>query len=246
MNKKAATANPLIRLQAQRAGYTDEMVIYLHANATEGIDPYDTRKKLGSGAYPQLYAPVVDGILAVNSLPIPTQGSNLVVPVTLKSEVAGEVTLSLTELRALAEGSEVYLVDKLQDITVNLLAQPSYTIDLETAGELADRFEVVILMGEEQAEDPIVDPTDPIGGINLTETHTQPGVTIYAHRNTIYVGNVQGRTQVTVVNIAGQRVLSRQLEAEGLNAIHTNLPAGVYIVEARSQGGREVKRIFIE
>ena len=239
VNKKSATSNPLIRLQALRAGYTDEMVIFFHPNAAASIDKYDTRKKLGSGAYPQLYAPVTDGILAVNSLPIPSAGKQIVVPVTLQSTVAGSITLSLTELKSLAEGSEVHLVDRLLDRTVNLMAEPSYTIELEGVGEVPDRLEVVITMGGQPGD-------EPIGGVNLIDAQTQPEITIYAHRKSIYVGNIEGRTHLEVVNAMGQRVLSRKLEAQGLNAIHTNLPAGIYIVSVRSQGGREVKRVFLE
>jgi surface protein len=228
VNKKSTSENPLVRLQAQRSGYSDEMVIFFHSEATEGIDRFDTRKKLGSGAYPQLYAPVADAIAAVNTLPQSLLSDKVVVPITLKSDMAGSVTLALTELKNLEEDMSITLTDKATGTQTDLRTA-AYTVEVESNSTLTGRFEVTVER-KNTTSAPAIDKST---------------VNIYASAKNIYVGMAQQGSRVEVYNAIGVQMLSHTLNGSAVESIPTNLPKGVYIVVVNGSEGRTVKRIFI-
>ncbi|MDX9846041.1 MAG: T9SS type A sorting domain-containing protein [Tenuifilaceae bacterium] len=226
--KKSTSENPLIRLQAQRSGYSDEMVIFFHSEATEGMDRFDTRKKLGSGAYPQLYAPVADAIAAVNTLPQSLLSERVVVPITLKSDMAGSITISLTELKNLEEDMNITLTDKATGTQTDLRTA-AYTVEVEAGSTLTNRFEVTVER-KNTTSAPAIDKST---------------VNIYASARNIYVGMAQQGSRVEVYNAIGVQMLSHTLNGSAVESIPTNLAKGVYIVVVNGSEGRTVKRIFI-
>ncbi len=229
VNKKSASENPLIRLQAQCSGYSDEMVIYFHSEATEGLDRFDTRKKLGRGAYPQLYAPVADAIAAVNTLPQSLLSEKVVVPITLKSDMAGSITLALTELKNLGDDMNIILTDKATGSQTDLRTA-AYTVEVEAGSTLTNRFEVTIER-KNVTSAPAIDKST---------------VNIYASAKNIYVGMAQQGSRVEVYNAIGVQMLSQTLNGSAVESIPTNLPKGVYIVVVNGSEGRTVKRVFIQ
>ncbi|MDX9848719.1 MAG: LamG-like jellyroll fold domain-containing protein [Tenuifilaceae bacterium] len=228
VNKKSADTNPLIRLQAQRSGYSDEMVIFFHPEATEGMNRYDTRKRLGSGAYPQLYAPVADAIAAVNTLPQSLLSEKVVVPITLKSDMAGSITMALTELKNLGDDMNIILTDKATGSQTDLRTA-AYTVEVEAGSTLTNRFEVIIER-KNTTSAPAIDKST---------------VNIYASAKNIYVGMAQQGSRVEVYNAIGVQMLSHTLNGTAVESIPTSLPKGVYIVVVNGSEGRTVKRIFI-
>ena len=229
VNKKSTSENPLIRLQAQRSGYSDEMVIYFHSEATEGMDRFDTRKKLGSGAYPQLYAPVADAIAAVNTLPQSLLSEKVTVPIILKSDMAGSITIALTELKNLGDDMNIILTDKATGSQTDLRTS-AYTVEVEAGSTLTNRLEVTIER-KNVTSAPAID--------KLT-------VNIYASAKSIYVGMAQQGSSVEVYNAIGVQMLSQKLNGGAVESIQTNLPKGVYIVVVNGKEGRTVKRVFIQ
>ena len=230
VNKKSeAVASPLIRLQAQRSGYSDEMVIFFHSEATEGMDRFDTRKKLGSGPYPQIYAPVADAIAAVNTLPQSLLSERVVVPITLKSDMAGSITIALTELKNLGDDMDIILTDKATGTQTDLRTS-AYTVEVESNSTLTNRLEVTIER-KNVTSAPAIDKST---------------VNIYASAKNIYVGMAQQGSRVEVYNAIGVQMLSQKLNGGVVESIQTNLPKGVYIVVVNGSEGRTVKRVFIQ
>jgi hypothetical protein len=229
VNKKSASENPLIRLQAQRSGYSDEMVIYFHNEATEGLDRFDTRKKLGSGAYPQIYAPVADAMTAVNTLPQSLLSERVVMPITLKSDMAGSITIALTELKNLGDDMNVILTDKSTGTQTDLRTA-AYTVEVESNSTLTNRLEVT-LERKNTTSTPAIDKST---------------VNIYASAKNIYVGMAHQGSRVEVYNAIGVQMLSHTLNGSAVENIPTNLAKGVYIVVVNGSEGRTVKRVFIQ
>jgi hypothetical protein len=227
--KKSTSENPLVRLQAQRSGYSDEMVIYFHSEATEGMDRFDTRKKLGSGAYPQIYAPVADAIAAVNTLPQSLLSERVVVPITLKSDMAGSITIALTELKNLGDDMNITLTDKATGTQTDLRTA-AYTVEVESNSTLTNRLEVTIER-KNTTSAPAIDKST---------------VNIYASAKNIYVGMAQQGSSVEVYNAIGVQMMSQKLNGGAVESIQTNLPKGVYIVVVNGNEGRTVKRVFIQ
>jgi hypothetical protein len=230
LNKKATTTNPLIRLQAQRSGYTDEMVIYFHDSATENLDKYDTRKKLGSGAYPQIYASITDAILAVNSLPKAMLSDSLVVPITFQTAIKGVCSIVLTKIEGIEENLDLLLVDKTLGVTTNLRESSSYSFDASTTSAIKDRFEVIISKTSTTST-----------GIN-----TQSPISMFTSGKTIYINNSERNGQLVVYNSVGMQMLTQRLNGNSLETISTNLPTGIYLVTVQSKAGKVTKRVFVE
>ena len=228
VHKRSAEENTLIRLQALREGYTDEGLIFFHANATEEIDSYDTRKMMGSGAFPQLFMPSAEGNLAINALPVSLLSEKLVVPVAIKSDRLGSITLAATEFSGFESSQSIILVDKALNRQTNL-RDGAYTFTVESTQPITDRFEVVIERVQTSIDEVL-----------------SPAVRIYASGKNIYVAEANKATSIEVYNALGQRILSRNLTGQPVSTIGTDLPRGIYIVSVSTPNGRTTKRIYIE
>lgn len=128
-----------LRLQIEKDGYADEMIVRTVSDATIDHDPmYDAYKMFAwSIDKPQLYSrnEANSNIYAVNTLPEVTDQT--VVPLGVQIGVYGEYSIRMTENNF--EGMHVWLEDALLEEEINLREQPVYTFPI--AAELnSDRF----------------------------------------------------------------------------------------------------------
>jgi len=115
-----------VRLQLINGTERDELLIYQDAGASNNYDSYDSPKMMNnSTTVPDLYSIVGDERLVINGLNAITENMELPLGFTLKS--AAMLKMKATELNNLAEGMQVYLLDKTANTQTQLTPETDYS-----------------------------------------------------------------------------------------------------------------------
>ena len=243
-----------------RAGFsdlttaTDPIVIYFSnaaagtANATglvTAAGPFnkmlDALKLTNSDpAVPNLYAISPDA-QNLSILALPLAFDSLVIPLGLSTKKEGWITFNARDMQDMSPDRPVYLWDAVAAVNHDLIKDPLYRLYLP-AGKYNNRFFLNFGLKVKTPTDTI--PTDP----NPIDTIPLANFNVYSAGNTLYVlphlapgekGNLR------VLNMLGQVVYRREINANGTLPISLNLAPGVYIVQFSTPAATIVKKIFI-
>ena len=143
----AANTNPHLRLQlAKDTVNTDDIYIGFDSQASAKFVPdEDAPYKIGSGQV-SIRSYSADSImLAINKLPLPGL-TQTTIPLFAGAKAYGTYSLNLTELEAIPEIYQVWLMDKFNKDSLDIRHNPTYTFDIttDTGSYGGKRFQLVI------------------------------------------------------------------------------------------------------
>lgn len=210
----------LIRLQLTDNGLTDETVIRITDDATEGWDAnLDAHKMFSFNEnYPQIYS-TANGSMSINSLPRITENISL--------DVIGvdgnQMTISATEF---GDYSQIFLydeyLDELTDLTKN-----DYTFAY--LQNITDRFYLSFLFTD------IKD--NPIKIIENFYTYSQDKEIKVVLNNSTY-------SNISIYNLLGQKIISKSFSSNEIG--FTVDETGFYIVAVSNVYGTSTQKIFVK
>jgi hypothetical protein len=200
-----AGSSELVRLQISGNGYTDETIIRIAEDATNGFDSnYDAYKFFGNANFAAQIYSLTSDLLAINTLP---EAQNT--PLGIKVNTDGIFTISATEI---IDFATVLLEDTETGDITDLITSP-YTFNY-LAGQNEDRF---ILH---------------FSPLSVDET-LNSNMNVFASNGIIYLNlkeNINGN--LAVYNIMGQLVYSSPVNS-GMNTFRME-DRGTYIVKVTS------------
>ncbi len=217
MKAPASLPADLIKLKITDGELSDESIIRLDSEATEGYDgQFDMHKMFSwNEDHPQLYS-TANNFMTVNVLPKET----VMVPMDVRGLDGNEMTIALEEVTDFAQ---VYLSDEYTGIQTNLMEMPySFIYD---AGQ-TDRFTIYFMV------------------VGTTENQLE-NIRVYSFDQKIRVIiPMELNAHVEVVNMLGQTVreTDARLGAHDINMDH----GGYYLVNITGDNQRVTRKVFIK
>jgi len=217
MKAPASLPADLIKLKITDGELSDESIIRLDAEATEGYDgQFDMHKMFSwNEDHPQLYS-TANNFMTVNVLPKET----VMVPMDVRGLDGNEMTIALEEVTDFAQ---VYLSDEYTGIQTNLMESP-YTF-IYDAGQ-TDRFTIYFTV------------------VGTTENQLE-NIRVYSFDQKIRVIiPMELNAHVEVVNMLGQTVIETDahLGTRDINMDH----GGYYLVNITGDNQRVTRKVFIK
>ncbi len=153
----------LLRLTASYKGgiKNDAMVIYFTPYSTLNFEKeFDAHKLMNSDPdIPNLYNISKDKKeLAINAIPYPDPGNYNKIPLGIKVEKSGTMSISLNSIENLSSVFNIYLIDHFRNIGQNLSKKPEYIFNIKE-GLHNDRFE--LMFSEEKITNPAIAFNEP-------------------------------------------------------------------------------------
>lgn len=213
------------------SGLSDAFTVYYDEQASEDFNSENDALKLMNtdSDAPNFYTLSSDRVrLSINSLPgLP--GDLPVIPVGLKCERSGEVTLKVVELQNIPDHLNIYFTDSEKRTNYNLRNASDFSFKVE-AGNFENQYRILFT----EKDLPLVSDIDQFS--------------VYAYHGTIYMyHDVLPGQQATVVitNLQGQIVQQLQVSGNGNVSIPTSLSSGIYIATFRSGNTVYSEKLFI-
>ena len=214
---KAINSNTLV-LQTLGESYSDKLYIGINPGTTEGFDLQNDAYKLlaYTDGVSELYSYTGDKKLSIDVRP-----DAQVIQLGFTNTRSGEYQLGLQDIADIP----VAMLEDTKTNTFHDLQAGAYSFSY-TAGESDKRFLLHL-------------------GVSAVPEKTKSETSVYSNLNTVYIhikGQMQGN--ITIYNIAGQQVASRQA-AQGLNEIRIQ-QAGNYIVKVTTGKNTVVKKVYVQ
>ncbi|NPA37803.1 MAG: hypothetical protein GXO47_13240 [Chlorobi bacterium] len=128
----------VLRLTFDNGNVYDEVVMAFRSyGTTEEINSYDSGKRFGSTSIPNVYTQKGNSKIAIGIYPEVMDYDTISLGYTYG--VSGELTIKATNINDFAALQNVYLLDKVNGVEVNLRETPEYTFTAVSGGE-SDRF----------------------------------------------------------------------------------------------------------
>ena len=163
LRSQAADLKSLIRLEAgfAAANHKDPMVIYFSSYATQNFEKeMDAHKLMNTNpAVPSFYNITQNKKeLAINAIPFPETKSYKKIPLGIKANQSGKMTINLASVENLSSNFNIYLIDHEKSKGQNLRNDPEYTFNIK-AGTHNSRFE--LMFSEEKITSPAIAFNEP-------------------------------------------------------------------------------------
>ncbi|MDT0648177.1 hypothetical protein RM545_15900 [Zunongwangia sp. F260] len=138
---------PLLRLSAKfgNTETADAMVIYFSSQSSTDFEKEkDAHKMMNTDvSVPNLYSISTDKKqLSISGLPFPATREYTKIPLGIRAEKSGNMTISLQDIQNLPLNFNVYLIDKEKKIGQNLMEKESYSFNIQK-GENNSRFHLI-------------------------------------------------------------------------------------------------------
>ncbi len=218
--KTTANNVMLLRLQIQKDSLTDETVIRLRDDATEGWDNRLDAHKLFSfnPMHPQIYS-TANGFMSINSLPPSAQ----TVPLDVRGNDGDVLTVSLTESD---DFDNVFLQDNMTGQIINLKKENySFTYNKN----VTDRFMLSFLitgMNKQSVRDSFFTA---FGGKRKIRVHL--------------LNSISKTTEISVYNLLGQKQVSKTVSSNDASVIINQ--SGYYIVKVNNGTKTGNRKVFV-
>jgi hypothetical protein len=223
--KNEAVAN-VFRMMISNGTLTDETAIYMTPEATQNWDSdWDACKLFGfNQEAPHIYTQIGEEIYSINGQPI---SDELYIPLNTKTSTSGSFTVNASGFETFNGNYSFILEDKVTGINHDVKKNPQIILDLNQ-GETNGRFMLKIFKNTLGIEDP---------GMNA--------VNIYSENKTVCLANCP-EGKVTVYNMNGVVIASRELPGSSLNKITLNAPTGIYLVSLVAQDNTVTSKVYIK
>jgi hypothetical protein len=203
-------------------GSSKASIIRFDPNATAGFDlAYDAYNL--SGFAPKFYSAANGEQFGLNTLPEAKDG--LVIPFGFVKNSATNYTIELAQS---LDGVVLALRDKKTNTTVNLSKNPVYTFT-STEGDDANRFE--LLFGSQ---------------LGVNDSKALASAYAYSVDNRIVINNVNGDTQMDIINVQGQLLKKYDFFSNGSHEVSVNLATGVYMIRLSNGGELRTMKVFVK
>jgi hypothetical protein len=221
----------VFRLELSNGQQQDETVIGFYNQAENSYDQYDSEKMFTNNLeYPQVYTVVEGKEVAINGNE-DNWDKQKVVPLGYRAKHAGEFTFEATNIKEFKPGVSVYLIDKLENTTIELTEKASYTFFTDVTTNNTSRFELVF--------------TKETAGIGETSGNS---TYVFANGQSIFINAPFNGDVIILINDITGRVLHKdeiQL-VEGLNSIHPgNVQTGIYFITLVSKNTHLTKKVVL-
>ncbi len=142
---KATTVDDdnIFRFTLEGSNNTDESVVLISNEfGSEFVSRFDSEKMMNGGNMVNVYSLKESKDISINALPEIT--TEQIVPLGYEVSEAGmgDFTFKASNINGFMQDVNVYLVDKVEEVTVNLRETPSYTFTASST-ESNDRFELI-------------------------------------------------------------------------------------------------------
>lgn len=236
--KGSVSADPMIKLELNKAGNKDETLIWFNNKATNSFDGrYDAAKLFSSETgYDQIYTCFGTEKFGINGMPFPEK--SIIIPVSLKLLNSGsDYKIIASKLKGL-DNYKVTLTDKLNsNFTVDLKNSDNYSFS-SSAGTFPDRFFLTI--------------TNISAGVpDIHEQEKAFNIFVFDRILNIELldNSLEGKNgTISVYDLTGKKVLLRnnvEWSIGGLKQIPLNVSDGIYIVEIKVGKRKFVSKILI-
>jgi len=219
-------ANQLI-LSVSKDQDEDETTLFFYQEATNGFDGlYDAYKIFSyTENMPQIYS-IINGNtqLAINSMHAISENPTVILG--FKTQKTGEFTLKASGLESFDSSLDLLLEDTYLNTIHNLRTDGNYLFYSES-GDFTDRFEMHF------------------GVVGLPENNSTNSIDAYVSGKTLYVNNKSIESEVSLFDIQGHQLLSREIDGAGSTRIPLDLPTGIYIVRLQSNNQVKNVKVFI-
>ncbi len=136
--KDAGSEENILRINVKRDSYSDEYVLAINKNATEGFDnDFDAYKMFPDNSAPLIYSSIGNTKFTVNSIPDIENGD--IVPLQFIPKDGGTCELTVEGLDNFVPELPVYLEDKKTQYFQDLRENPEYSFDSEISDDI-NRF----------------------------------------------------------------------------------------------------------
>lgn len=228
--------NSLIRLIAGFDHYDikDAMVIYFSPYTLEKFEKdKDAFKLMNTNLnVPSLYSLDPDGKkLSVNGIQNPNSSGINRIPLGIKTERSGWVSIMIQDLQGFGSGM-IYLVDKTNQTKHNLRSNEKFRVRLEK-GAYNDRFEILFSEGNIQESDVIFKDL-------LSVTNLNGIVSIKTDLNEMQKGVLR------TVSITGQIIETREVIGEESFEIKGIKSSGMYFIILTTEQEKYTKKVLIK
>ncbi len=133
------STNPTLKIAGVNGTYRDEIAVVFNDNATVDIDDFDSEKKFSSNSnFIQFYTTVENKELCINGYPKYT--SDFTIPLSFRVNQAGTYTIERVDYSNFPATNTVIIEDLLENKTIDLIADGSYTFSTSAVGDITDRF----------------------------------------------------------------------------------------------------------
>jgi hypothetical protein len=214
-----------LRLKVSGENWSDECLMVLRDDATNGIDAWDAMKWISpSENVPNLYFIVNEEKLAGNSMLNLNDIEYLQLGLT--KGIEENYTIS-TEFLESFEDTDFYLEDtKTGEIT--LLGEGiAYSFAL-ASDDSPLRFKLWIN-----------------GITGVKDQITTPKAFAYTNGNNLHIRNMEGDYTMRMNDISGRNIMQQQIKGNAEIALPSGLNAGVYLLEITSGSNRTVQKVVI-
>ncbi len=237
LGRSANTNNSHLRLRAKIGTGNYHTDFYFNDNSSSGLDRgYDAAVYGNVAGSKSIFSRLVEnntGIdMAIQSLATSALGSDIIVPLGIKTTQGQQVTVSISE-SDLPSNIEVYLEDNVTG-TFTLLNNSDYiftpSATLNSVGRFFLRF----------SEQTLSTPDSELNSLQIYTT-TAP--------RTLFVkGQLSDVTNITIYDVQGRLVSSSQLEASSnANQIDvSNLSSGVYVVKLNNTTQQKTQKVILK
>lgn len=210
------------------SNYSDKMWLFTSTQCTHNFDlGYDGYKMLGSALVPQIYAAEPDGDYQIDAV-------NNVNNTILKFQPGSETSFKLvfTHQNINTQYSAIYLVDLLENKTIDVTADGSeYSFTSSPSTVPAARFKII---------------ATPLTVTGIDSKETNPCLNVFSSGKQLFINNpTSERGSASIYNLAGVKIRELILEPNRISS-GSDLPAGIYIVNANTQNQKVTQRLVIQ
>ncbi len=209
-----------LRVNAPASYGSDELLLeFGHNSSVGGAQKWNSLVSTAPG----LFTTKEDANLSISYLS--SVSENPMIPVAFKAGIDGNY--SLTADFNTASFSLVTLIDAKTSMTQNLNTNPVYSFNATTGDDL-NRF------------------TLHFGTLGIDNPATSSSISVYTHGETLYIGGLEAKAEISVINLTGQVVMSSRTNGSGLHSLNAaSLPKGVYVVSVISNGQAISRKVVL-
>jgi hypothetical protein len=217
-----------VNISNTQGAYNQVLVGYV-TGATDGYDTMYDGTPMSTGNVLSMYSLIGTSGYSIQGRALPFAATD-VVPLGFKTTIAGNFTIALENFDGLFQNQDVFLVDKLNNVTQNLKLG-SYEFTTET-GTFDGRFEIRYTDGTAlSTNNPLLGATD---------------FTVYANHKQVFVHSTKIIVAVEICDLLGRQVYSaKDLNTRDFKTSVLNLANQVLIVKAKFDNNATVSKKVI-
>ena len=226
----AQSTTPLLRLRVSNGTSADEAVVLFNANATNGMDMFDSPKMSNnSTSVPEIFTQIDSEKLVINGMKDIVY--NTEIPIGFCTLQAGDFSISANELSNFEIGTRVILLDKLNpSVETELSNGKAYNFSAPVTTANIDRFSVIFRA---------------TGVATGVDNGTKLNAQVFVNANNQIAIIATEKATYSIYNAVGQLV-NKSKTITDRTIVNTICQAGVYVVKLTENGNELTTRVIIK